>query len=276
MYGSTKQNSSVPSSCSSAGVVPTVASKVAFPQELRGFNPGPHLPSPFREAYENLDGLLRSGIEGAPPAPIPSSKAELWQLFWTWDAVGRLFLATESEIPSGITCNLFRLPVRSLIAGHETVWNNRPQRRPQRWAMLVCFWESLSPRPGVCVAVLMTFAISIMNLKSRMRGPGAHQSVQRRRDLSTSPNARVYACFSGFSMGDHWAPAIAQVSHEEVLKSFGALRDEEHLKLGCPVSRAPNGHYSGVCIDDKLSLQVFLHVVPEGASQMEVPGRDLV
>ena len=39
--------------------------------------------------------------------------------------------------------------------------------------------------------------------------------------------------------------------------------------------RAPNGHYSGVCIDDKLSLQVFPHVVPEGASQMEVPGRDL-
>ena len=81
MSGSTKQNSSVPSSCSSAGVVSTVASKVAFPQELRGFNPGPYLPSPFREAYENPDGLLRSGIEGAPPATITSSKAELWQLF---------------------------------------------------------------------------------------------------------------------------------------------------------------------------------------------------
>ena len=114
--------------------------------------------------------------------------------------------------------------VRSLIAGHETVWNNRPQRRPQRWAMLVCSWESLSPRPGVCVAVLMTFAISIMNLKSRMRGPGAHQWVHVGGQM-----------ISGLSMGDHWAPAIAQVSHEEVLKSFGALRDEEHLKLGCPV-----------------------------------------
>ena len=80
---------------------------------------------------------------------------------------------------------------------------------------------------------------------------------------------------AGLSMGDKWVPAIAQVAHEEVLKSFGAFRPEELLELGKPLPRAPFGHYSGVCIDDKVSLQVFPHHVPAGASNDEVPARDL-
>ena len=31
-------------------------------------------------------------------------------------------------------------------------------------------------------------------------------------------------------MGDKWAPAIAQVSHEAVLKASGALDEHEHLR----------------------------------------------
>ena len=76
-------------------------------------------------------------------------------------------------------------------------------------------------------------------------------------------------------MGDKWAPAIAQVSHERVLQAFGALDEDEHLKLGHPTPRAPHGHYSNVCIDEKLSLQIFDSFVPAFASAEDFPGRDL-
>ena len=75
-------------------------------------------------------------------------------------------------------------------------------------------------------------------------------------------------------MGDKWAPAIAQVSHERLLQQADALQPDEHIKLGFPLPRAPAGHYSGVCIDDKVSLQIFPCIVPIGASPKDKPARD--
>ena len=58
-------------------------------------------------------------------------------------------------------------------------------------------------------------------------------------DVKITANTRVHSCFAGLSMGDHWAPAIAQVAHEQLLKSCGAVVDEEHLVLGSPIYLGP-------------------------------------
>ena len=45
--------------------------------------------------------------------------------------------------------------------------------------------------------------------------------------------------------------------------------------LGFPLSRAPLGHNSGVCRDDKLFLQLFPMHVPADRVDLSPPGRDL-
>ena len=102
----------------------------------------------------------------------------------------------------------------------------------------------------------------------------AHSLCHRLGCKALPPNMSVSVCFAGLSMGDAWAPCIAQVSHEHVLSAFGALRKEEHLQLGLPMPRSPEGHFSGVCIDDKVFLQLFPSFVPAGADPITTPARD--
>ena len=73
----------------------------------------------------------------------------------------------------------------------------------------------------------------------------------------------VLMCFSGLSMGDHWAPTVAQESHENLLQHFDALRPEEHLRFGQLFPRAPLGHVSGICVDDKVNIQLVPSKRPE-------------
>ena len=47
------------------------------------------------------------------------------------------------------------------------------------------------------------------------------------------------------------------------------------LRLGHPLPLAPKCNYSGVCIDDKVSLQLFPTAVPEEVPQEVAAGRDL-
>ena len=55
------------------------------------------------------------------------------------------------------------------------------------------------------------------------RGAQALQALKARRpEVNLRANTPVVACFAGLSMGDHWAPAISQMSHERVLRHFKA------------------------------------------------------
>ena len=100
------------------------------------------------------------------------------------------------------------------------------------------------------------------------QGSEALRELQRRRPtIHIHPGMKLRACFAGLSMGDSWAPALAQASHEGVLRAFDALRPDEHLQLGRMLPRAPQGHYSGVCIDDRVGVQIFDHACPA-----EMPG----
>lgn len=69
-------------------------------------------------------------------------------------------------------------------------------------------------------------------------------------------------------MGCRWAPLIAQESHERLLQSFGALNCNEHLKFGEVLPRADDGHFSGVCVDDRVDMQF----VPK--KSLDIPCRD--
>lgn len=101
------------------------------------------------------------------------------------------------------------------------------------------------------------------------QGSQASKDLQSRFPHRTfSPGQQVYSCFRGLSMGDHWAPTIAQTSHEQLLKSFDALRDNEHLVLGHPLPRAPLGHFSGVCIDDRVNLQFVPQMTPKNFGKL--------
>ena len=40
-------------------------------------------------------------------------------------------------------------------------------------------------------------------------------------------STRVVGCFGGLSMGDAWAPCVAQIVRERVFSTFGALLDDE-------------------------------------------------
>ena len=298
-YGSAKQNTGVPTPGSNSVVVPTVASNVAFPSELKGFNPAPFLPEPLREAYVNPDSLLKEGRIAKPPALITSSRTELWQLMWKWDKVNRLFLAPEDEIEVGHVANLFCLAkpdgeLRQIIDRRPRNHDEKgPPKEMAKMGHASCFLGIVVPEKGCLRGSLddlrnfyHEFVASEQRARStpvgcsweaqHFQGSQALQRLQaRRKDLKIRPGMRLYACFAGLSMGDHWAPAIAQASHEAVLKSFGALRAEEHLQLGYPLPRAPLGHYSGVCIDDKISLQVFPTYVPPGSESASSSGRDL-
>eukprot|EP00438_Fugacium_kawagutii_P004497 Skav200096 [mRNA] locus=scaffold694:326558:340569:- [translate_table: standard] len=88
---------------SPAAVVPTVASSVAFPDSLQGFNPLPFLDSDFAQAYHDpsvlLHGHSKEPVRMMPPDAVSAAtRAELLQLGKRWDRVGRLCLALPQEI----------------------------------------------------------------------------------------------------------------------------------------------------------------------------------
>ena len=300
VYGSSKQNTTFPTSGAATSVVPTVASRVAFPNQLKDFDPTPFLSEPYLTAFCNPDALLRDHqVKAIPRAPLNSGRTELWHLCWRWDAVKRLSLMLESRVVESHRCNLFCLEkpdgeLRQII-------DRRPRNSSEvsppldgpKMGHASVFLGIVVPKDGCLrgsVDDLRNYYHAFKVPESRalstpvgptwraddFKGSDALAALKKRHPgIPISASTKVVACFGGLSMGDHWAPAIAQLSHENVLKACGALRQEEHLRLGFPLPRAPLSHYSGVCIDDKLSLQVFPHHVPVNAPASQQAGRDL-
>ena len=299
VYGASKQASREANSGGTTDVVPTVASAVAFPQELSDFSPEPFLPEPFLTAFTSPATLLGDRCPGPPPVINASEKGELWHLCWRWDKVGRLCLALPEEVDQADRCNLFCLAkpdgeLRQIIdrRPRNQAEADPPKDGPKMGHASV-FLNLVVPAQG-CIRGSVddlrnfyhAFKVSTERALSTPVGPSWYAgdfagsdalAALRRRfpGRAIGHGTQVFTCFAGLSMGDKWAPSIAQVSHEAVLKAFGALDEHEHLKLGYPVPRAPLGHYSGVCIDDKLSLQVFKRFVPIGTPAEVTPARDL-
>ena len=109
VYGSSKQNSTSPSTGARAEVVPTVASRVAFPDKLLDFDPSPFLPEPYLTAFRDPSKILQEPLTSPPALPLTTARAELWHLFFRWDRANRLCLALEDEVDPSHACNLFCL-----------------------------------------------------------------------------------------------------------------------------------------------------------------------
>ena len=213
--------------------------------------------------------------------------------------MGRLFLALEDEVCPNSVSNLFCLQkpdgeLRQIIdrRPRNSIEEPPPADAPKMGHASV--FLGLQVPKGGCIRGSVDdlrnfyheFVVSDERARSTPVGPlwfardfhgsAALQELQKRRPgVRISANTRVRSCFAGLSMGDHWAPAIAQVAHEQLLMASRALVKEEHLVLGSPIPRSPSHHFSGVCIDDKLSLQVFPEHVPANDDQVGSSCRDL-
>lgn len=261
-----------------------MASSVAFPDALRGFDPLPFLDGDFAQAYHDpntlLHGQYQEQVRMMPPDAVSAAaRVELLKLGWRWDQVDRLCLALPSEIDQKDRCGLFCISkpdgeLRQIIDRRPR--NSRELRPPQRGPKM----GHPSSLLGIVIPDGYDLLGSVDDLKnfyhefqvSHQRGlttpVGPSWSVSewegskalaelksRHPQKNLKPSDNVYMCFKGLSMGDHWAPAFAQMAHENLLASHGALKPEEHLRFGEILPRAPLGHFSGVCIDDKLNLQ---------------------
>ena len=210
-----------------------------------------------------------------------------------WDKVGRLFLATPNEINEADRCNLFCISKPDVEL--RQIIDRRPRNARERPP------PSHAPKmghPSTFLGIIIPPSHDLKGNLDDLRNFYHEFKVSDSRSLSTpvgptwtlkewegtaahkilisrlggkkelKPTSPIYACFAGLSMGDHWAPALAQASHEELLRAHDALRAEEELRFGVIPPRAPLGHYTGVCIDDKLSMQL----IPK--SKPEMPLRD--
>lgn len=284
-YGSPLGFQSKKSKGPSAVVVPTVASSVAFPDTLQGFNPLPFLDSNFAQAYHDpsvlLHGHSREAVRMMPPDAVSAAtRAELLQLGKRWDQVGRLCLALPQEIDQQDRCGLFCISkndgeLRQIIDRRPR--NSRELPPPQHGPKM--------GHPSTLLGIIIPHGFDLLGSVDDLKNFYHEFQVSHHRGLSTpvgpwwsvsewedsqaladlklrhprlklKSSDTIFMCFKGLSMGDHWAPAFAQMAHENLLASHGALNPEEHLRFGEITPRAPLGHYSGVCIDDKLNLQI--------------------
>ena len=73
-------------------------------------------------------------------------------------------------------------------------------------------------------------------------------------------------------MGDHAAVDIAQESHVNLLRAYGAMKESEVLRYRDPVPHSESGFLEGIMIDH-LGLQM-LEKKKTMKETLEQPGRD--
>eukprot|EP00435_Cladocopium_sp_Y103_P025667 s2641_g6.t1 len=265
--------------------VPLEASRVAFPDSLLGFDPLPFLNDDMSRAYHNPSSLL-GHVESDAPRMMPpdvattDTRRELRALGLRWDDASRLCLALPVEVDEADRCNLFCVSkpdgeLRQIIDRRPR--NSReipPPKNAPKMGHPSSFLNIVIPDGFDLLGSVddlrnyyHEFKVSIERALSTPIGPfwrlGEWRGTRAERLLKErhptfqfKDNTPVLMCFAGLSMGDHWAPCIAQASHLNLLRSFDAIRDEEYLEFGHPLPRSPLGHYVGVCIDDRLNMQL--------------------
>lgn len=234
-------------------VQPMEAAKVAFPSSLQGFDPIPYLSDVSKVAYHKPSSLL-GWRESKPCKMMPpdtmseASRSELLALGRRWDEVDRLVLAIPGEIDLEDRCNLF------CIAKPDGELRQIIDRRP-------CNARELPPpadgpkmgHPSSFLGIIIPqdcnllgslddlrnfyreFVVSLDRAFSTPVGPTCDlaewkgtraydQLLARHPHVASKKLGAVFMCFNGLSMGDHWAPLIAQESHERLLQTFGAFK----------------------------------------------------
>ena len=260
--------------------LPVIAERLSLPEQVTDFDPRPYLSEVFRQVYENPDDFLKP--ESEMPDSIrtkgTASREEFLKVMGRWDQLGRLFVCKASEVNPEDRCELFAVAKdqdkdRQIL--HRKKRNRREIHLPgaSRFLPHGVLLSQLSLGDGdVCVASVddvkdFYHAYSASESRARSSPVGPTLAVREISHLvacrdalkrkAISRHDQVVCCFKGLGMGDHAAVDIAQESHVNLLKSFGAMRDDECLSYRTPLPRPVSGFFEGVMIDDHLGIQVL-------------------
>ncbi|CAE7201286.1 BUB3.2 [Symbiodinium sp. CCMP2592] len=232
------------------------------------------------------------------PAPIKvrgtATRSELLKVLKRWDDLGRLFICRGSEVNADDRCELFAV-AKDADKDRQILHRKRRNLREKHIAgasrdlphgVQLC----QLPLEGrfVCACSVddvkdfyHAYSATEARARSSPVGPLFRSSEVRHlkafRDAEAqgriSKGDEVACCFQGLGMGDHAAVDIAQESHVNLLRAFGAMRANEVLRYRDPVPYPESGFVEGVMIDDHLGLQL-LKRLPSMKRTLEQPARD--
>ena len=276
--------------------LPVVADRLSLPERVRDFNPLPFLSPVFQRIYEDPEKFLKSPEEMPDPIRIrgTASRSELLKVFSRWDTLGRLCVCRDSEVSVEDRCELFAVAKdegRDRQILHRKKRNLRERHivgasRDLPHGVLLCQLP-LEDRFVLVSSVddvrdcYHAYSVSEARAKSSPVGPFLRPSeVAHLKAYHTAvaegrvrAGDRVACCFRGLGMGDHAAVDIAQESHVNLLRAYGAMREDETLKYRKPVPNPTSRFYEGVMIDDHLGLQLLARKRTRQETLAQ-PGRD--
>ena len=265
---------------SATTALPVVAARVAVPEEAGAVDPLVWLPEGQAAVLANLPELRLPEDQWDEVAVACHQVAEMEEknVAAKLLATGVAVLVPESELPR-------RGDGRLLTGGLFGVSKNSSEdrliydRRPENSTMPRLDWASLPS--GAC------YTRMLLQPNEYLRGSGddlrnyyyalklpenwiKYNSVGRRVDKSLvatyggDPSIPYRLCFRVLGMGDTNGCAIAQATHEAVLKSAGLLAPEVTLKYGDPVPKSDL--WEGVYLDD---LLITLRMKIQGAVPLD-------
>eukprot|EP00439_Symbiodinium_sp_Y106_P053850 s3531_g7.t1 len=251
---------------SATTALPVVAARVAVPEEAGNVDPVAWLPEGQAALLANLPALrlpehqwdeVPVACHQVVPQEEKNVAAKLLE-------TGMAVLVPESELPR-------RDDGRLLVGGLFGVAKNTSEdrlifdRRPENSTMPRLDWAALPS--GACYTRMLLkpdeflrgFGDDLRNYYYALELPEnwiKYNSVGRRVDKALvsayggDPNVPYRLCFRVLGMGDTNGCAIAQATHEAVLKSERVLASEVTLKYGAPVPKTDL--WEGVYLDDLL------------------------
>ena len=244
------------SSFTATQALPVIAERLSSPEEVSDLAPTPFLSETFQQIYANPNTFLKSPEEMPEPIRVKgtASRKELLKVFGRWDSLGRLYVYRSSEVSPEDRCELFAVAkdaTRDRQILHRKRRNLREVHvqgasRDLPHGVMLC--QLPLEEDWVCAVSIddikdFYHAYQASRAKSSPVGPCFRWSEARHlkaykqalQEGRLRKGDRVACCFKGLGMGDHAAVDIAQESHTNLLKSFGAMRDEELLKYRLPM-----------------------------------------
>ena len=276
--------------------LPVVADRLSLPDQVRDFDPTPFLSPLFRHIYEAPDDFLKAPEDMPPPIRIrgTATRSELLKVLARWDRLHRLYICGAADVAQEDRCELFA--VGKDQAKDRQILHRK--RRNLREKHVVGASRDLPHGVQLCQLPLEdkfvcvcsvddvrdfyhAYAATEARARSSPVGPLFRASevshLKAFQEALTKGRIRagdmVACCFKGLGMGDHAAVDIAQESHVNVLRAFGAMRAEETLRYRSPVPNPPSKFFEGIMIDDHLGAQL-LERRATWKQTVAQPGRD--
>ena len=267
--------------------LPVVAERLSLPEQVQDFDPRPFLSPTFVRVYEDPDSFLKPEAEMPEPIRIrgTATRRELLKVLERWDCLGRLFLCKGSEVRSEDRCELFAV---AKDADKDRQISHR-KRRNLTEVHVPGASRDLPHGVQLCQLPLETDFVCVCSVDDVKDFYHAYRATEARaRSSSVGPLLRcgevkhlkafeeavaagritqqntIACCFKGLGMGDHAAVDIAQESHVNLLRSFGAMAEGEVLRYRDPVPNPSSGFFEGIILRRQATL----------AATLGQPGRD--